>query len=378
MVTVRHIVHGHVHVVEAAQAGPLAAAGEGVVWVDLVGDDPRVRRALADMGIDEWVAEDMLQTATHPKAEARPDMLFLVVCGLDLDAEDDRFELSTMELDAVLGRNWLVTHAERELEVTTTAAGLLERDVGVAETAADLLHLILDAMVDEYEPFIDDFIPDRIDEIEDLLFNNTARPEVRREIYLRRRDVQRLQRVAGPQAEAVRRMATMTGNIADGRQQLFVDIADRLAYVAAQTDSLRQQLDTAFQHYETLVATQQNEIMKVLTMVSTTLLPLTVITGIYGMNFDFMPELRQRWGYPAVMALMFCVLIANLMFFHYKGWLGQRRGRTAAVGRTLQVGVGKVLRTPAIGARVVTRTAGRIIAGPHHEPATARTTEPHP
>lgn len=378
MVTVRHIAHGHVHVVEASQAARLAAAGEGVVWIDLVGDDPRVRRALSDMGIDEWMAEDMLQTATHPKAEARPDMLFLVVCGLDLDAEGDRFELSTMELDAVLGGNWLVTHAERELEVTTTAATLLERDVGLGETSADLLHLLLDTMVDEYEPFIDDFIPDRIDEIEDRLFTGQISPEVRREIYLRRRDVQRLQRVAGPQAEAVRRLATMTGKVAEGRQHLFTDIADRLAYVAAQTESLRTQLDTAFEHYQTLVANQQNEIMKVLTMVSAMLLPLTVVTGVYGMNFDFMPELRERWGYPAVLLLMLAISISSLMFFHYKGWLGRRRGRTAAVGRTLQVGVGRVLRTPAIGARVVGRTAGRIITGPPPEAPPAMSSEHQP
>lgn len=362
MITVRHVVDAAVTTVPVEQAAQLAAEGRGVVWVDLVGGDPRIPELMASLGVDEFLVEDMLQIATHPKAEARPDHLLLVVNGLDVDPAADRFQLSTLELDAVLGRTWLVTHAEEELEVTQRAARLLQRDPAQGRSAAELLHLLLDAMVDEYEPFIDEFIPGRIDAIEEALFEGSTDPDVRREIHLRRRDVQRLQRSAGPQAEAARRAATLCAGVAPGQQHLFSDIADRLTRVAAQTESLRTQLDTAFAHYQTLVANTQNEVMKVLTMVSATLLPITVVAGIYGMNFEFMPELEQRWGYPAVMVLNVSIVVSALLFFRWKGWIGGARQRERrGLGGSIDLGFGRVLRTPAMGARAVTRTAGRLV-----------------
>ena len=360
MITVRHVVDGTVQTVPVERAPQLAAGGAGVVWIDMVGADDRIAPLMADLGLDEFLVEDMLQTATHPKAEGRRDHLLLVVNGLDVDADADRFELSTLEMDVVLAGAWVVTHSDDQLEVKVRTAQLLERDPLQGATAAELVHLLLDAMVDEYEPFIDQFIPQRLEAIEEALFDGATDPDVRREIHLRRRDVQRLQRAAAPQAEAVRRAGVLSAAIVPGQEHLFSDIADRLTRVAAQTDSLRSQLDTAFAQYQTLVANTQNEIMKVLTMVSATLLPITVVTGVYGMNFDVMPELRQPWGYPAVMTLNVLIIFSSLTFFRWKGWIGGRREREQRkLGGNIDLGFGRVLRTPAMGARAVTRTAGR-------------------
>lgn len=93
MITVRHVVDAAVTTVPVEQAAQLAAAGRGVVWVDLVGGDPRIPELMASLGVDEFLVEDMLQIATHPKAEARPDHLLLVVNGLDVDPAADRFQL---------------------------------------------------------------------------------------------------------------------------------------------------------------------------------------------------------------------------------------------------------------------------------------------
>ena len=362
MITVRHVVDGTVRTVPVEQAPQLAEDGRGVLWIDQVGADERIPQLMAELGVDEFVVEDMLQTATHPKAEARRDHLLLVVNGLDVDTDADRFELSTLEMDVVLGATWVVTHSDEQLEVKERTGELLQRDPAQGATAAEVVHLLLDAMVDEYEPFIDQFIPQRLEAIEDALFEGATDPDVRREIHLRRRDVQRLQRAAAPQAEAVRRAGILSGTIAPGQQHLFSDIADRLTRVSAQTDSLRSQLDTAFAQYQTLVANTQNEIMKVLTMVSATLLPITVVTGVYGMNFDVMPELRQRWGYPAVMTLNVLIVVSSLTFFRWKGWIGGRRERDRRkLGGNIDLGFGRVLRTPAMGARAVTRTAGRLV-----------------
>jgi magnesium transporter len=363
MLNVRHIVDGEVRTVPTEQALSLAqGTPDGVVWVDLVGQGDDVRTFLADLPLDEWVAEDMLQTSTYPKAEAWPGLLFLVVSGLDLDPDGDVFRLETMELDAVMGKHWLLTHADEPLELVERSAGLLERDSVEVTTPAQLLHLLLDTMVDEYEPFIDVFVPQRLETIEEALFGNNATPEVRQEIYLRRRDVQRLQRVARPEMAAVRRLAALAEEADTGEAHLFLDIADRLDYVAGQTELLRGQLDAAFDHFQSQAAHNQNEIMKVLTMVSATLLPITVIAGIYGMNFRHMPEIEQRWGYPASLIAMAMVVLISFLFFRARGWIGRREKPDFSQGQ-LQMTVDRVLRTPALGARAVTRGAGAVTRG---------------
>jgi magnesium transporter len=359
MLSVRHLSDGRLTDVAVDRLPALLDAQQGVIWIDMAGGDDAQLAVLRQLGIDEWVAEDVLQTSTHPKAELHPDYLFLVVHAVDLDTRDERFDLGTQEIDAVLGRCWLVTHSVEPMALTTRVARLADETLSVDATAGDLLHLLLDTLVDEYEPFVNDFIPTRVDQIETALFDDHPAPAVRREIQLRRRDVLRLSRVAGPQAVAVAKLCEPNTALADRTRDLMVDIGDRLKYVAAQTENLHQQLDTAFDHYQSVVANGQNEIMKVLTMVSATLLPITVITGVYGMNFEHMPELQRPWAYPVVLAVCGLIVVFNLTFFYLRGWIG-RRGKFHRAGHALQVGAGRVLRTPAIGARVVGRSAARL------------------
>ena len=361
MITIRAITDGRVDVVSPEQCvGLRDATGGAVLWIQAVGDGTDVTALLRDFGLEEWIVEDMMETSTHPKAEAWPDALFLVVFGVEHDLSEDRFELRTAEVDLVLGDGWLVTHTSGPSAVLDRIAAMISRDTREAASAPELLHLILDKLVDGYEPFIDDFIPGTIDEIEDRLFGGSGDATVRQEIYLRRRDVQRLQRVAAPQVAAVRRIATLVDAGTVGNSHLFTDIADRLAYVAAQIDSLRGQLNAAFDHYQSLVAQSQNEVMKVLTMVSATLLPITVVAGIYGMNFVHMPELNERWGYPFALGLSALIVLGNVLYFRAKGWIG-RRERVEGEPRSLELDPGVVLRVPAMGARSLARTTKRLV-----------------
>ena len=332
----------------------------GVLWIQAVGDGGEVTSALHDFGLEDWIIEDMMESSTHPKAEAWPGALFLVVFGVEHVINNDEFALHTAEVDMVLGNGWVVTHTTQPYELLDRIAETITRDTREAASAPELLHLILDRIVDRYEPFIDDFIPATIDEIEDRLFAGSVDASVREEIYLRRRDVQQLQRVAAPQMAAVRRIATLSESSGLGPPHLFTDIADRLAYVAAQIESLRGQLNAAFDHYQSLVAHSQNEVMKVLTMVSATLLPITVVAGIYGMNFHHMPELDERWGYPFALGLSALIVLGNVLYFRAKGWIG-RRDQGERPTRTVELDPGVVLRIPAMGARGIASGTKRLV-----------------
>lgn len=361
MVTIRRIAGSEITAVHERDLQAALSARDSVIWVHATGRSPAEHDLLCGLGLDPLVVEDLLDDAVHPKAEAHPDYLFAVVHGIDVEetTAGDAFELATLELDGVVGRGWLVTHADRPLAVVDAIEQVVDFGAERATTPAQLLHLLLDRIVDEYEPFIDDFIPQRIDDIEDALFADNPSREVRREIYLRRRDVIRLQRVAGPQAAAVRKLARLaeSGDVAVQDAHLFHDIADRLDRVASVTGSLRDQLDSAFEHYHSAVATGQNEVMKLLTMVSSVLLPITVVTGVYGMNFVYMPELDERWAYPAVLGLNALILVTGLSLFRARGWIGRRRPRTAGADRLELPSAGAVLRVPAMGARFVGRKA---------------------
>jgi magnesium transporter len=366
MITIRRIAGGCVELIEPAGLDAALREDDGLVWIDLVGRDGQNEALLRRLGLEDLEIEDLLETAIHPKAEVGDGHLLIVLHGLDLDyaGEQDEFQIETIELDGVVGPNWVVTHANRALEVTRQVATLVERDPSVVATPCALFHRMLDTIVDEYEPFVEQFIPERIDAIEDELFDRYPSGLVRREIYLRRRDVMRIQRVAVPQATAMRelvRLAT-TSAFACHEAALFRDIADRLDRVASLSTTLRAELDSAFEHYFSAVATNQNEVMKVLTMVSAILLPLTVVTGIYGMNFVHMPELDEQWAYPAVLALNVTIIVVGLLFFRARGWIGRRRVEPYRGRREIPV-LGRALRLPALGARavgIVSRRAARL------------------
>lgn len=385
MPNIRRISNGRVEPVplEAFDAAlAQTAQGQGLVWIDLVGRNREDEALLRHLGLDDLEVEDLLDDVVHPKSEAGDGHLLTVVHGLDLDygREQEEFEITTIELDSVLGPNWVVTHAERSLEVIRRATALVERDPELVRTPGELLHLVLDTIVDEYEPFLDQFIPQRIDTIEDELFSDQISTAVRREIYLRRRDVIRLQRIALPQAYAMRELVRLAEGIAVCRADapLFRDIADRLDRVASLTTALRAELDSAFEHYLSAVANSQNEVMRILTMVSSILLPLTVVAGIYGMNFRFMPEIDERWGYPAVMTLNALIVIGGLAYFRSRGWIGHRRETREHDSRLEIASLGRVLRLPAIGARVVRGLGSREERSHRTRTATPQTGDKNP
>jgi magnesium transporter len=359
MLTIRRLHGGRVEELAQDALAEAVSARDGVVWVDLAAPTADETGVLAVLGLSDAAICGILDDVHHPRVlQAEDGLLELVVHGVDLDLA--AFAFSTRELDVVVGDRWLVTHAPQPVDAVEVVARRLAASPRLAGSAYRLLYEVIDTLIDVYLPFLE-LIDQRIDAIETLIFADRPDPAARNEIYYLRRDVITLRRIAVPQAEALGDLARRLRD--EGHPQearAFADLRDKLTRMAGLTDSYREVLDSALDQYQSAVANAQNEVMKVLTMVSAVLLPITVVTGIYGMNFAYMPELDERWAYPAVLTLNVLIVVTVLSIFRVRGWLGRRQRGPRELMRELHVpAVGRVLQIPAVGVRTVTALARR-------------------
>jgi len=193
---------------------------------------------------------------------------------------------------------------------------------------AFLLHQILDQIVDFYSPVLDDF-DERIAKLEDDIFT-LSRPNqaILEEIMDLKRGVLRLRRISARQMEVILR--TSRGEfslIPTAMLPFYRDIHDHIIRITDLAESYRDLISGSLDAYMSVVGNRMNEIMKVLTIFSAIMLPLTFIAGVYGMNFENMPELGTRFGYFIVLAIMIVVAIGMLLFFWSRGWLGGSGGK---------------------------------------------------
>ncbi|MDX1510757.1 MAG: CorA family divalent cation transporter, partial [Nitriliruptorales bacterium] len=175
-------------------------------------------------------------------------------------------------------------------------------------------------MNDVFVPLLDTF-EQRLDIIEDEILTRPS-DDTRREIYRLQRDVIQLRRAVVPQAEAIRRLGRdRIGIISSDDQRLFRDLYDHLYRINELTGSYLQLADSAMVAYRSSLDDQLNDMLRVLTLISALLLPITVIGSIYGMNFEHMPELGWQWAYPAVWGVFILIVTVFLVWFRRRGWL---------------------------------------------------------
>jgi magnesium transporter len=245
------------------------------------------------------------------------------VHGVTADISPEKF--NTIELDGFLGRNYVITyHHEMFRSINNVKQQLRTTPVACHRGTAFLLHQILDQVVDFYSPVLDSF-DDRIDRLEDDIFT-LKRPnnEILSQIMDLKRSVLRLRRISGKQMDILHRMSRGEFSlITEEMRPFYRDVYDHLVRVVDLAESYRDLISGSLEAYLSVVSNRLNEIMKVLTIFSAIMLPLTFIAGVYGMNFENMPELHSRYGYYATWAIMICVAVAMLLFFKRRGWIGR-------------------------------------------------------
>lgn len=303
---------------------------ENVVWVDLRGETYDEIKQAKDLLLNVFkfhylTVEDCLETRNQPKVEVFPDYLYFIVHGIKPEITNT-VSFVTKELDGYLGKNFVVTfHAERFKSIKIVKEQVRRSTYACQRGAAYLLHQILDQLVDLYMPIVDDF-DKSINQLEERVFlmkrGNNA---ILEEIMNLRRSVARLKRISARQLEVLYRMSHGEfPQIPEYSLPFYRDVHDHLLRISDLAESYRDLVSGLFDIHFSVVANRTNDVMKVMTIFSSIMLPLSVIAGIYGMNFDYMPELRTRFGYFVTLGIMAVVAGGLLIYFWRKGWLFQK------------------------------------------------------
>lgn len=265
------------------------------------------------------------QSQPHlPKVEEFSDYLFIIVNPLITTAWPEHGDDAalTTQLAAVLTHQRLITFHESPVPAIDGLHRYLERHAAQSNRGPDFLfHLILDQMVDEYAPLLDT-MTERIDGLEEAIFDGAASKELLPHLLHVKRKLTIIRKTLIYEREVLARMCRGDFElISDQETTFYRNVYDHLVRFTELTEGSREMVADLLQTQQAVVSNRLNEVMKALTMVSTVVLPMTVVAGIYGMNFLEMPEIKWPWGYYWALSLMVLVGLAPLAWFRWKRWL---------------------------------------------------------
>jgi magnesium transporter len=299
----------------AADISELREVDGNIIWADVSDPTSRDFEELAEeFGFHHLSIEDCQNEHQRPKVEEYTGYYFIVLYEAELVGKNDRLELR--ELNIFLGKNYLVTVHSRPIRAIATASRLWHEWTDRAEQGAGLLaYLLIDGIVDDYLPLLD-IMSDRMDDLEDSIFGEW-RPESIEEIFSIKKKLLYLRRSITPLRDVFNTMLRREQPIFPRETHVyFQDVFDHLIRVADTIDTLRDMLGSTMDAYLSVSGNRMNKVMKRLTSISTILMSVTLIAGIYGMNFALMPELRWRYGY--VFALLSMVVVGLALYVYLK------------------------------------------------------------
>lgn len=268
--------------------------------------------------------DDCTDDLHYPKLEKFPHYLFVILHALDVPQGHD---FRTTEVNFFISTKNLVTFHKRTLvTMTTVAQHLASKAFSLPLRSDALFQLLAGRLADEYFPLLDT-LDEEIDAIEDSVFRAPERRSqsataITSRFLTTKKRLSNLKRMLAPQREVFSRLTHGEFPEISAEATMYLrDVYDRLFRITELLDSFRDVLSSTLEAYLSVVSNRLNEVMKVLTIVTVILLPLSLIAGIYGMNFHFMPELYAPWGYPSALALMVIVAAGLVLYFRHRHWL---------------------------------------------------------
>ncbi|HUS74417.1 MAG TPA: magnesium/cobalt transporter CorA [Methanothrix sp.] len=285
-------------------------------------------------GIHPLVMEDIL-TDQRPKIEDYDDYIFIVLKMLYYDEEEDRkaedeededdmgdTDLDMDQVSMILGHNFIISFKEKEVDVFNPLRDRLRTAKGkIRKQGADYLaYSMIDAIVDHYFVIMEK-LGDRFEDLEDAVVSDPE-PGILPTIYNLKRDMLFLRKSVWPLREAISKMQRTDSPLVSEAIKIYLrDVYDHTIQVIENIETFRDMSASLLETYLSSLSNKLNEVIKLLTIISTIFIPLTFLAGLYGMNFRFMPELESPWGYPVVLILMLLVVVIMMAYFRKKEWI---------------------------------------------------------
>lgn len=291
-----------------------------ISWVNIDGltNQDLIQKISKHFDLHYLLVEDVMNTDHQPKADEFENHLFFTLKMLyRIEGQSIDYE----HISFVLGKNYLLSFQEKEGDIFDNLRNRIKQDNGVIrKRGADyLLYRLIDAIVDSYYSVLDS-IGKRIEEIEDNISSNATELDFI-EIQKLRKEFIYLRKVVYPLREALNKVIkNEEGFIEERNEKYFSDVYDHVIHLIDSLDTYKDLTSTLMDLYMNTINYRMNEVMKLLTVITTIFIPLSFVAGVYGMNFENMPELAWPNGYYGVLIVMGVIFLAMIGYFRYKKW----------------------------------------------------------
>ncbi|MEJ2113255.1 MAG: magnesium/cobalt transporter CorA [Flavobacteriaceae bacterium] len=293
-------------------------SSEAISWININGlnHTDSIEKIGEHYNLHPLVLEDIVNIGQRPKIDEYEDYLFIVLKMLYYDKDEI---VVSEQVSFVMGENYVLTFQESEGDVFDSLRDRIRTSKGrIRSLGSDyLLYALIDSVVDHYET-----MGNKIEDLEDNLFNGFSQKEVSQQIQDLKREVLKLRRAIFPLREIINKIEKTENRLIKKKTiQYYRDVYDHIIQIFENIEIYREMIWGLMDMYMTTISNKMNEVMKVLTIIATIFIPLTFIAGIYGMNFTNMPELNYKYGYYIVWAVMIIVFLGMLYYFKKKKWL---------------------------------------------------------
>lgn len=295
---------------------------DSITWINLNGLNQidEIEKLGNHYNLHPLVLEDIVSTNQRPKIDEYDDYIFMVLKMMYYD-EDEK--IVSEQVSFILGENFVLSLQEAEGDVFEALRERIRQAKGrVRNLGSDyLLYALIDSVVDHYYAIIET-MGNKIEDLEDNLFEGITKSEITTEIQSLKREVLKVRRAIFPLREIINRIEKSENKLINEKTlHYFGDVYDHVIQVSDTIDIYREMIWGLMDMYMTTISNRMNEVMKVLTIIATIFIPLTFIAGIYGMNFDNIPELHYKYSYQILWIVMIVIFLGMLYYFKRKKWL---------------------------------------------------------
>jgi magnesium transporter len=293
-----------------------------VTWINVDGlhDVDIIDRIGRHFGIHSLTLEDIMNTGHRPKVEDFDDYDYIVLKMLTYD--EDQTHITAEQVSFILGPHYLISFQETEGDVFNFVRERIRKAKGrIRKSGCDyLVYALIDAIVDHYFLVLEK-LGEKIELLEENLLGDTQTENLQ-SIHHLKREMIFFRKQVWPIREILSTLMKEEGSLIQETTQIFIrDLYDHTIQVMDTIESFRDVLSGLQDLYLSTLSNRMNEVMKVLTIMATIFIPLTFIAGIYGMNFEYMPELKWPWAYPVLWILLIAIFVSMIFWFKRKKWL---------------------------------------------------------